>query len=68
MGLVVDGDHGSSTQHIGGPHEDGVADAGGHLACLGDGADHAVLGLQDAQLPKQVAEVFPVLGAVDARR
>ena len=63
--LVVHHHHGPAAQHVAGPHDDRIPDAGGHLFGLGQLGHGAVGGLAQVQLLQQRLEAFAVLGAVD---
>jgi len=67
-GLVVDDLHGPSSQDIGGPHQDRIADLCRHRLGFGWGVGYSRLGLGDVQLIHEGIEPLPVLGQIDAVR
>ena len=62
----VDDDHGPTPQHVGGPHQHGIADAVGHRQGLLHGGRGAAGGLGDVEAGAQGIPPLPVLGQIDA--
>ena len=62
---AVDDLHGAAAEDVGGPHEERVPDARGHVRGLSGRGGQPVLGAADAELLQQPAEAPPVLGEVD---
>ena len=54
------------TEHVGGPHHDGITDDAGHFFRLFEGRGNAVLGLGQIEFLEEGLELLPVLGDVDA--
>ena len=57
--------HGPSAEDVAGAHEDGIADALGHVEAGLDGGDGGAGGLGDAEAVEEVLEAVAVLGHVD---
>ena len=66
--FIVNDLHRPSSQDIGGPHNDGIADLVGNPLGFLDGGGRSVWRLDQAQFLKQNMEAFPVLCPVDIVR
>ena len=63
--LVVHDLHGSAAEHVGGPHQHGIADPARHGQRFFHRSRGAVRGLRDAEPAGERLEALPVLGDVD---
>ena len=63
--IGIDNLHGSTAQHIAGPHHHRIANPPGNIQGFTIAASNAVGGLHDVQFPQHMLKPFPVFGHVD---